>query len=156
MFHVKRFAEAVRDFFEAAFSIIWGLIASPPGFWHLAAFLFVVNLVASFTIRAGVSVFPAWRRAKENLFFTLRWLVALFCFSAFGNTFVAFGWVIEASYIAVTYMLLHRILSHLSPAGSAMRNWGTKILSDFKEMNERALGEMEDLDGTGDTDAADR
>lgn len=153
VFHVKRFIEAVRGALEAAIAVIWGLIASPPGFWHLAAFLFMVNLVASLTVRAGVSVFPAWGRAKENLYFTVRWLVVLFCFSAFGNTFAAFAWVIEASYIAVTYMLLQRILSHLSPAGSAMRNWGTRILSDFKEMNEQALSEIEDSDAEGDRSA---
>lgn len=118
---------------------VWGLFVAlfitDGRFIVLTAFLLVADLVSGVLWVEGRANPAKFKTLKNKCAFVLQWASGLAVLTAFGNTFVAFGWVIEFAYIVVSFRLVNSFFTNTTKPESDVRRMVLHIVEEVKRRN---------------------
>lgn len=143
---------------DVAAATLVALFNTDPSFVVVFLFLFVIDLITGMVMDQGHFRFRPLRKLWQSFGYAFRWGMVLVVITTFANAFTATSWVIEVTYLTLSFQMVRSIFDNLTTTESDVREFLQLLWEEMKRRNVSMMeigDEGEEItDGDGD-EAAD-
>lgn len=119
-------------------------------------FLFGIDLITGMVMEQGHFQFRPLHKLWQSLGYALRWGMVLVVITTFSNAFTATGWIIEVTYLTLSFQMVRSIFENLTTTESDVREFLQLLWEEMKRRNVRMMesGDEGEQQPLGDDEAA--